>query len=685
MKGVLNLSYLAVALLLAAITTTVAQEPAPTPAPAPAPAPQEPPKEDKKPQTPEEVAREQLERNLRATLQGVDVKVTMEFRNARVQEIIEEFRRQVRTVNFVADLRNVPEEFRIDEFIVRSEPWRSAFNAFVSKAEMTVEEESATLIRLSRPPRVTFSFEKADIKTVISLIARMSGANIVMNTGDPGGRFGGVAGTISMSVNNMPWFEVLTVVCKTCGYTTVRDKEIIRIVHQDELLKQLERKLFTLKYITGPPAYIAKIEAGKYVEGKPPETPKTLADIAKQFTLLTLLETLLTRGPDGKPVGSIYFDPQSATIAVTDTRTGLDEIERAIKVLDVQPSQVNIALKYISTVNEDLLTFGMNYSFQGEDGITVTTQALPPVRVDGTTVTAGTATQSPFTTSGSGKLTRMPFGLGREGIISSQFFLTRFDMLATFRAFKRDKYSKLIQEPQISVKDNWAATIFLGEEVPYAESQVTQTSTGGLAFTVAEGRRSPVKIGFQLMVIPKIIKDTNQVLLTVIPQNEFLSGTGTAPGLVAGFERFSLEGAGSGGGPASIDLPRIQNTTLVTTLLIENGRTAVLGGLKSERSSYEDKKVPFLGDLPLIDFLFKMRNDTIRKETLIIFVTPTIIQPSDVNQENLRNDLDAIRERERGELEELKRRAAAEELRRGDEQRMQGARKDLEKLKKGGE
>jgi type IV pilus assembly protein PilQ len=689
MKGVLNLSYLAIALLLAAITTTAAQEtpPAPPPpAPQEQPKAQEPPKEDKKPQSPEEVAREQLERNLRATLQGVDVKVTMEFRNARVQEIIEEFRRQVRTINFVADLRNVPEEFRIDEFIVRNEPWRSAFSAFIAKAEMTVEEESATLIRLSRPPRVTFSFEKADIKTIISLIARMSGANIVMNTGDPGARFGGVAGIISMSVNNVPWFEVLRVVCKTCGYTTVRESyDIIRIVHQDELLKQLERRFFTLKYITGPPSYVAKMEAGKYVEGKPAETPKTLADIAKQFTLLSLLETLLTRGPDGKPVGSITFDPSSATIAVTDTRTGLDEIERAIKALDVQPSQVNIALKYISTVNEDLLTFGMNYSFQGEDGITFSTQAVPPVRIDGTTVAAGTATLSPFTTSGSGKLTRMPFGLGREALISSQFFLTRFDMLATFRAFKRDKYSKLIQEPQISVKDNWAATIFLGEEVPYAESQVTQTQTGGIAFTVAEGRRSPVKIGFQLLVSPKIIKDTNQVLLTVIPQNEFLSGTGTSPGLVAGFERFTLAGSGASGIDQSIDLPRIQNTTLVTTLLIENGRTAVLGGLKSERSSYEDKKIPFLGDLPLIDFLFKQRNDTIRKETLIIFVTPTIIQPSDVNQENLKNDLDAIRERERTELEELKRRAAAEELRRGDEQRMQGARKDLEKLKKGGE
>ena len=687
MKGVLNLSYLAVALLFAAITTTAAQETPPAPPPAAQePAKQDPPKqeapEEKKPVSPEEAAREQLERNLRATLQGVDVRVSMEFRNARVEEIVEEFRRQVRTINFIADLKNVPEEFRIDEFIVRNEGWRSALNAFVTKAELTAQEESATLISLSRPPRVTFAFQRADIKTVIDLIGRLSNASIVMNSSPTGG----VAGIVTMSVNNVPWFEVLDVVCKTFNYTTVREKSgIIRIVTQDELNRQMSHRRFKLNYISGPPTFVANMDEGKYHKGKVPAPPKTVEDIPKQFMLLRILESLLTRTVDGtKTLGSLQYDHESNTIVVTDTLVALDEIERTIKALDVQPAQVNVALKYVSTVNEDLLTFGMNYSFQGNDGITVTTQALPPVRVDGTTVTPGTIAESPFSQGGLGKLTRLPFGLGREAITSSQFFFSRFDMLATFRAFKRDRYSKLMQMPELSLKDNTAATIFVGEEVPYAESQVQQTANGGIAFTIGEGSRSPVKIGFQLMVIARVIRDANMVQLTIIPQNEFLSGTGSAVGLVPGFERFLLAGAGATGEDASIDLPRISNTTLMTTLLIENGRTAILGGLKSERTSYEDRKVPFLGDLPLIDFLFKQRNDSIRRETLLIFVTPTIIQPSDVNSENLKGELEALREREREELENLRRRAAAEELKRGDEQRMQGAGSDVENLKKGG-
>ncbi len=683
MKGVLNLSYLAVAFALAAITTSAAQEtPPPPPPPATPPVAQEPPKPDRKPMTPEEAAREALERNLRASLQGLDVKVTMEYRNARVEEIIEDFRRQVRTINFIADLKNVPEEFRIDEFIVRNEPWRSALNAFADKAELTATEESATLILLSRPPRVTFAFQRADIKTVIDLIGRLSNANIIMNSAPTGG----VAGIVTMSVNNVPWFDVLEVVCKTFNYTTVKDKSgIIRIVTQDELNRQMEHKYFQLKFISGPPVFVANMDEGKYHKGKPVPPPKSIEEIPKQFMLLRILESLLTRTVDGSTVlGKLQYDHDSNTIAVTDTKVALDEIGRTIKALDVQPAQVRIDLKYVSTLNDDLLTFGMNYSFGGEDGLTLTSQALPPIRADATAPAAGTVTESPFSQGGLGKLTRLPFGLGREPITADTLFFTRFDMLATFRAFKRDRYSRLMQQPFISLKDGTASTIFVGEEVPYAETKVEQTQTGGLAFTIGEGSRSPVKIGFQLMVIAKVKKESNQVELTIIPQNEFLSGTGTALGLVPGFERFTLAGASSTGNALSIDLPRISNTTLMTTLLIENGRTAILGGLKTERTSYEDKKIPFLGDLPLIDFLFKQRNDTITKETLLIFVTPTIIQPSDVNAENLRSELDAIREREREVLEDLRRKAAADELKRGDEQRMQGASQDVEKLKKGG-
>lgn len=653
MKGVRDLSYLAAALLLAGLSA-FAQEPA-------AGGGQD------KPLAPDEAAREQIEKNYRALLDGQDIKVTMEFRNAKVKDVIDEFRRQVRVVNFDLNSKNIPEEFRVEEFIVRNEPWKSAFMAFIQKAELSIDQESPTLMRVSRPPRVTFAFKDADIKTVIDLIARMSGANIIMNTGESTG----IKGTLTMSVNNVPWNSVLDTVVKTLNYTTVREKyDIIRIVSPEDLKKQIEHRLFTLVYLTPPPQYRAQIKEGKYMAGAPLKPPKSVDEISKQFQILDLISAVLTRDAGGsKIIGRLMHDPDTNSIMVSDTKVVLDEVERMLKVLDIEPAQVQIDVKYLSSTNDDLLTFGTNYSFGTDEGVTVKTN---PNQLDGQTGA-----------SLIGKTTKLPFGLGSQFPLThaSQYFLTEYDMQVTFRAFKRDKFSKLLQEPSLSVLDNTAATIFVGEEIPYAESKATATQTGGILFTIGAGAESPVQIGFQLYIVPKIVRDTNRVLITVIPQNQFLSGAGSGVGLIPGFERFLLPGAGVGGANAQVDLPRIANSTLVTRLIVESGRTVVLGGLKTERSSFEDKKIPFLGDLPVIDFLFKQRVDTIHKENLLIFMTPRIQKATGALQDDLRNQVKDHEDRERKALELLKRERAAAEMKMSDDRRMQGASDELQKKK----
>lgn len=634
-----------------------------------------------KPQTPEEVARRQIEENYRALLSSQDVRVTMEFRNARVQEIVEEFRRQVRSMNFDLDARNIPDEYRVEEFKVRNEPWRSALEAFAKKAELFVEDISPTFLRLNRPPRVTFAFKDADIKTVIDLIARMSGANIIMNTGKGGDA---VAGTITMSVNNVPWPQVLNAVVKTLGYTTVREEfDIIRIVTPSELNKQIEHRIFKLTYLAPPSVYKARIEESKQIKGTGLNVPQTLQELIDQYPLMKLIRNVLTRDATGTVIGRMEYSPDNKAIVVSDTRVALAEIERMLKVLDVEPPQVMIDLKYVSTTNEDLLTFGVNYSLSGQDGLALTTTPIPPVRLDGFAPTPGNIWPSPLVRDAIGKVTRLPFGLGGTPFDQNNYFLTQYDMTVAFRAFKRDRFSRLLQEPTLTVTDNTEATIFVGEQVPYAESRAVSTTTGTIAFTIGEGARSPVRIGFQLLVIPNIIPEKNQVLLTVIPSNDFLSGQSTNPTTPAGFDHFFLQGAGVGGANAEIDLPRIASTTMVTRLMVENGRTVVIGGLKTERSTYEDKKVPFLGDLPLIDFLFKQRSDSIRKESLLIFLTPRIAASSSALAQDTARLVKENDERSRREIDELKRRKVAEEMKKAEEKQMAAEREAYEKLKQG--
>jgi type IV pilus assembly protein PilQ len=612
-------------------------------------------------QDPQQASSDAQRRALEAAAGRLDVKVTIDAKNATVAWVVDQFRAQVPHINFVLEEKGWDEAYRVKPFKVVNEPWRSALTAFLAIAEGTMDEDSPTLIRISRPPRVTFAFKDAPIKTVVDLIARMSGANIILHPD--------VQGSVTMSVNNVPWNAVLDAVVKTVGnYTTVREKyDIIRIVPASELLKQMEVKVFKLTFIQPPATYRAKIEPGKYFQGVPIPSPASVAEQELQFTLLVMLRGMLTRDAGGTEVGSIKYDPNLNALSVRDTKVVLNRIEETLKLLDREPEQVTIDVKFISTVNEDLLNFGTNWSFLGEDGMGFNTVPIHPLQFNGPTGTG--VNTGPLTRALNGKVTRLPFGMGQEFQNTDQFFMTQFDMTATFRAFKRDRFSKIVQGPNLSVVDNSEATIFVGEQVPYAEVRATANQFGGLEFSIAEGQKSPVRVGFQLLVIPKIIPDSNKVIMTIIPVNEFLSGTGTGTGLVPGFERFTLQGAGQGGSAATIDLPRVSTTTLVTRLMVESGRTAVLGGLVNERSTYQDSKIPILGDIPLINYFFKNRSDTIRREHLLIFITPRIVRSSSAEQENLRALLREQQDRERRELEQMRLRDAQDQLKKDTEKR----------------
>ncbi len=579
--------------------------------------------------------REAYEEQLRRERQVV----TMDFRNAPADQVIEEFRRQS-GLNIDVDRRNFPEPFVIDEFKVENEPVMKALQAFADKAELALEQISATLIRLSRPPRVTFNFRDADVKVVIDMIARVSGANLVVAPD--------VKGSITLSINNVPWNEVLEVVVKTLGFTTVKENfGIIRVIHPQELLKQMETRVFRLRYIQPPPIYAAKLEEGKFISGRPIQPPQQIEEILKRFTLKAVLDTVLSKDAGGKAVGRLDFDPQTLTFVATDTKVVLDRIEEIIQLLDVEPRQVLIDIKFISTTNEDLLNFGMSYNFAGEEGLGVRHTIMDP-----------STWVDPTGTTRTGKITRLPFGFGKEvGTPGDQYFLTEYDMIMTFRAFKQDKFSRLVQEPTLAVLDNTEATIFVGETIAYAETRAQANQYGGLEFSIGEATRSPVKVGFQLFVIPKIVQESDKVILTVIPQNEFLTGT-TSP--LPGFERFTLAGAGAGGANASIDLPRVATNTIVTKLILESGRTAVLGGLVVERSNYTDSGLPVLKDIPLVSYLFKNRTDSIRKEHLLIFLTPRIVRGGSGPSEHLREMLKQREEAERREFEQMRGKKPAE-------------------------
>jgi type IV pilus assembly protein PilQ len=580
------------------------------------------------------VIREAYEEQLRRDRQ----EVTLNFKNATIAQIVDEFRRQTGW-NIVVDNKNIPEDYRVDELRIDKEKAKAALDAFVTKAELSLETVSPTLILLSRPPRLTFNFRDADIKVVIDMIARVSGANIIVSPD--------VKGQITLSINNVPWNEVLSAVVRTLNFTTVKENfGIIRIIHPDELLKQMDTRMFRLKYISAPSVYQAKVEPGKTLIGQPLQPPTSVDEMVNRFVLAKTLQTVLSKDSTNRTLGTLNFDPQNNVFVVRDTKLVLDRVGEIIDLLDVEPEQVILDMKFISTTNKDLLQFGVNWSLGGNNGLQVSSRFLNP---SASTDVGGAPIQ--------GRISKMPFGLGSQiKAPGQQFFLTNYDMSMVFRAFKNDRFSRLIQEPTLAVVDNTEATIFVGETISFAEVRTTTNQFGGLEFTLGEAGKSPVKVGFQLFIVPRIVSDANKVILTLIPQNEFLSGPSSGAA-VPGFTHFTLV---SNNTEQSIDLPRLAQTQMFTKLVLESGRTAVLGGLVTERSTYEDNGIPVLKDIPLINYLFKQRVDEINKEHLLIFITPRIIRRGRGSGETLQQLLKLREEDEQREFEDSRKRGAQE-------------------------
>ena len=131
----------------------------------------------------------------------------------------------------------------------------------------------------------------------------------------------------------------------------------------------------------------------------------------------------------------------------------------------------------------------------------------------------------------------------------------------------------------------------------------------------------------------------------VIPESETFSPGTNSPSL-AGFNRFEI-------GDLSIDLPQVQSRTIVTKMILESGQTAVIGGLVTEDEFEQVRKIPFLGDLPIIGYLFKWKRVRKSKDSLLVFITPYLIRSSEETQRILRQEVQRRRDKMREERERI--------------------------------
>jgi type II secretory pathway component GspD/PulD (secretin) len=147
-----------------------------------------------------------------------------------------------------------------------------------------------------------------------------------------------------------------------------------------------------------------------------------------------------------------------------------------------------------------------------------------------------------------------------------------------------------------------------------------------------------VDVGFQLLIVPHVMPGTNNMTLDVIPKETSLSGGSGASALSpAGFDVFTV---GASGLEGTIALPRTRSSTIVTTMLLESGQTAVIGGLTTEQEQKSVSRVPYISRIPLLGELFTYRKKDRQRRSLLVFVTPTIVHSAQEQEVLLRSEFE---------------------------------------------
>ena len=575
-----------------------------------------------------------------AQVPSLDARVDLDIVERDLSEVIQ-FLREKSGANIV--LKRTPGapfvgDLKVTSLKLSDVDWRHALDLAADAAGCVVDEDKSGVLTISNPYRVNFVFDDQDIKEVISTIAKAANANVIVATE--------VEGTVRLRLTDVPWRDALEQICKTRGYAVVEERRnILRVVDPVSLEQQKVTEAYQLRYIR-PKSVRAAVLKSEFIEG---QAQPPVGDAAEHFSILAALEGALS------DTGDLTFIESQNVILIRDTTQVHETIQEILRRLDVEPGQVFVDLKFVSTANADLLNLGVDY---GDEGARVSISGgqipieLPFSMGEGgweDSIIASDTGFGPY--AGNSTDPAAPVNPGVTQVPATIFGALSFNQVqATLRMLQRDTKSEVIQAPKIITLDGNEATVFVGETVRYAEAKSEQGQAGGLQLTVSEAAGSPVEIGFQLLVRPNVIPGTRKIRMEVIPKETSLSGTGSSALAPAGFDVFTV---GSTGAEGSIALPRTRSSTLFTQMLLESGQTMVIGGLTTDAETKTLSRVPYISRIPVLGELFKYRNESRDRRSLLIFITPSLVHNSEDAEFLLQQELQRRKTRLADEVEAL--------------------------------
>jgi general secretion pathway protein D len=361
---------------------------------------------------------------------------------------------------------------------------------------------------------------------------------------------------------------------------------------------------------------------------------------------------------------SVFFNDRSGILLVRATASDLEIIEEAVQALNETPPQVTIESKFVEITQADVKALGFDWFF---GNFLMNSGAIGAQGGSAPSFLGRPSAANPGGFAGPGGVFPGQFGVpfvgqnpssdlrltqGLRNTVRSPGAGTQLEdnipEVATITGILTDPQFRVViraleQRSGVDVLDASRVTTQSGRqaqmqvvEVPTIVTGVNQgfnqqqaaglTGQGGGIGIGQNFAVQTVPLGPSLDVIPYVSADGYTVQMTMLPTvMEFLGyddpGDFVAQAQVVG---------GTAGTVlrAALPLPRMRVRQVATTAVVWDGQTVVLGGLLSEDVRKKKDKVPVLGDIPLLGRLFRSETSSSLKKNLVIFVTPTIIDPA---------------------------------------------------------
>jgi type IV pilus assembly protein PilQ len=427
--------------------------------------------------------------------------------------------------------------------------------------------------------RLTLNFQDIETRAVLQLLADTSGLNIVVSDS--------VQGNVTLRLQNVPWDQALDILLTTKGLDMRRNGNVVIVAPAEEIAAREQ----------------AQLESQKALQDLEPLRSEFIqVNYAKASDLADLIRGTGESNALLSERGSVAIDERTNTLLVNDTASSLENIRRLVSTLDIPVRQVLIESRIV-IVNDDYsrdlgVRFGSTVAkSRGQDGLVSLTgngQGSDTIVSSGLDNRNSTGTPFPVDVPPIDQRYNVnlpisnPAGRVALAILDSDYLV---DLELT--ALQAEGKGRIESTPRVITANQKEARIQQGVEIPYQES----SSSGATTTQFKEAVLS-------LTVTPQITPD-DRIIMDLLVTKDSVG---------------EIVPSATGGSVPTIDTRSIQ-----TQVLVDDGGTVVLGGIYETENRDTTNKVPVLGDIPGLGYLFRSRSRVDNNAELLIFVTPKIL------------------------------------------------------------